>query len=62
MRYRVDTRWGYASFGEDDEQKAREMYEDSGVRLVRCKDLNDEGEVIEGLPLGVESKSSGEVN
>lgn len=54
MRYRVDTRFGYASFDEKDAKRARELYEQEGIRLRRCRDLFDEGEVIEGLPLGVD--------
>jgi hypothetical protein len=54
VRYRVDLRFGYASFDESQEARARELYQAEGVRLRRCTDLFDEGEVIEGLPLEVE--------
>lgn len=50
MRYRVDTKYGYASFDEKDEAKARAFYEDCGFCLRLCKDLFDEeGEVLEGV-------------
>ncbi len=54
MRYRVDLPHGYASFDESEEEKAFDLYEAEGYRLRRCKDIFDEGEVIEGLPLGVD--------
>lgn len=50
MRYRVDTRFGSASFDEKDEAKALELYRESGLRLSWCRGLDDDGEVIEGLP------------
>lgn len=54
MRWRVDTRAGYASFDERDEARARELYASEGIRLVRCVDVFDErGEVVAGLPLGI---------
>lgn len=56
MRYRVDTRFGYASFDESELAKAEELYEDQGVRLILCKDLMDEGVVLKGLPFGAPFK------
>ena len=53
MRYRVDTRHGWASFDEVDFVKALEMYREEGVRLRKCVDLYDDGEVIEGLEIHV---------
>lgn len=52
MRFRVDTRYGWISFDEKDEAKAREYYASGdALRLRLCADLHDEGTVIEGLPL-----------
>ncbi len=49
MRYRVDTRYGYVSYDETDEAKARALYEDEGVCLRLTADLNDEvGVILEG--------------
>ncbi len=53
MRWRVDTRFGYISFDESEEGKAREHFEREGVALRRCDDIHDEGEIVEGwLPAG----------
>lgn len=54
MRYVVYTRWGYASFSEEDEDQARTLYAEEGFRLCLCVGFHDEGIVIEGLPLGVD--------
>ena len=51
MRYRVDTRYGYASFDAGDEAKARDLYAREGIRLIWCKDFDDPGIVVEGVPL-----------
>ncbi len=53
MRYRVDLRFGSASFDESEEAYARDLYESEGVRLVRCVDLFDQGEAIDGLPADI---------
>lgn len=59
MRWRVDTLFGWASFDEADWEKARQMYDESGIRLRRCEDLGDEGVVVAGLPLGVDPPKPG---
>lgn len=51
MRYRVDFEHGWASYDEKDEDKARDLYKDRGIRLRICTDLHDEGTVIDGIPL-----------
>lgn len=62
MRWRVDTRCGYASFDEAEEERARALYEDEGIRLRRCDNIFDEGVVVEGLPLGIEFERGLPVN
>lgn len=57
MRYRVDLRYGSASFDEKDLDKAHALYEREGIRLSVCSDLFDEGIVIDGLPLEVDVSS-----
>jgi hypothetical protein len=56
MRFRVDTISGYASFDESEEDRARELYDEAGLRLRLCHDLHDEGVVIAGLPLGINER------
>lgn len=56
MRWRVDLISGYISYDEKDEDKARALYAEQGLRLRRCRDIHDEGEVIEGLPASVDTK------
>ncbi len=52
MRYQVDTRYGYVSYDESDEAKARALYEDEGVCLRLCADLFDHvGVILEGTPV-----------
>jgi predicted alpha-1,6-mannanase (GH76 family) len=51
MRYRVDTRTGYVSFDFADEEKARALYTEEGIRLRVCRDIFDEGVVIDGAPI-----------
>ncbi len=60
MRYRVDfgieqdgevVETGYASYDESEYDKALSLYQERGVRLRRCKDIHDEGVVIEGAPI-----------
>jgi hypothetical protein len=57
MRYRVDTPYGYVSFDETDRDKAYELYELEGLRLVACLDIHDPGIVIEGVPAHVKRVS-----
>ncbi len=54
MRYRVDLRTGYASFDGSDVLKARRLFDAEGLRLRACRDLNDPGVVIAGLPLEID--------
>ena len=59
MRFRVDTHFGYVSYDEADEAKARALYKAEGLRLRRCVDLFDDvGVVLEGLPLGVDFRKA----
>ena len=61
MRYRVDfgmkqedgslVETGYASYDESEYARALKLYQDRGIRLRRCKDIHDEGVVIEGAPI-----------
>lgn len=51
MRFRVDMKYGYASFSTDDAEKAYALYEQEGIRIRLCKNIFDEGDVIEGLPI-----------
>lgn len=53
MRIRVDTRFGYVSYDQKDVEKAYELYREQGIRIRFCKDIHDEGEVVDGLPLDV---------
>lgn len=51
MRFRVDLRSGWASFGEQDEAKAWALYHAEGLRISACEDLDDEkGIVLAGVP------------
>lgn len=55
MRLRVDLRHGYASFSQEDEARAWELYEAEGLRIRFCKDLMDDvGVVLAGVPLTVD--------
>jgi hypothetical protein len=55
MRYRVDLRYGSASFDKRDYPRAKALYDEEGLRIVKCHDLFDQdGEVLEGAPLGVD--------
>lgn len=57
MRWRVDLLSGYISYDEKEEAKARELYVQEGLRLRRCRDIHDEGEIVESvLPDGVDTK------
>lgn len=61
MRWRVDFEFGYASYS--DEARARDVYrEQGGVRLRRCRDIHDEGVVVEGPPIVVDLTPRTEVN
>lgn len=51
MRYRVDFEYGYASYDASEYDRAYELYKERGIRIRQCKDLFDEGIVIEGAPL-----------
>ena len=51
MRFRVDLKYGYVSFDEKDIEKAWELYREFGVRMRKCVDISDEGQVIAGLPI-----------
>jgi len=53
MRYRVDFEngSGYASYDESEYAKALELYKERGIRLRKCRDIHDEGIVIEGAPI-----------
>ena len=51
MRYRVDLEYGYISFDATEYPKALELYRREGVRIRQCKDIHDEGIVIEGEPI-----------
>ncbi len=47
MRYRVDLNYGYASYDETEKEKAFDLYDREGVRLLECDDLfDDDGFVI----------------
>lgn len=50
-RYRVDFEGGYISFGQQDYDKALKFYKERGIRLLKCKDIFDEGTLIEGSPI-----------
>lgn len=56
MRYRVDFKWGYISFSEEDKLKAIECYEtrDDALRLVEQNDIFDEGTLLCGVPIIVD--------
>lgn len=58
----MDLRAGYASFDGADEARAVELYKTEGVRLRCCRDLDDEGVVVAGAPLGVEFDRDQPVN
>lgn len=60
MRWRVDTKFGYISFAECDERKAFVYYQESGIRLRRCKDIFDEGVVVAGQPIIEDCSDYGE--
>lgn len=49
-RYRVDTQYGYISYGAQDFEKALETFNECGIRLRVCKDIFDKGHIIAGLP------------
>lgn len=49
-RYRVDTAYGYISYGAQDYEKALQAFKDGGIRLRICRDIFDEGRVVAGLP------------
>lgn len=52
MRWKVDLKYGYASFNESDKEKAWDLFHDEGIRIRKCKDImDDEGIVVEGLPI-----------
>lgn len=51
MRYKVETKYGYASFDEKDKHKAMQLFEQEGVRLFKCKDIHDEGLLLQGPPV-----------
>lgn len=51
VRYRVDTRYGYISYGSQDYDKALKYFQDEGIRLRLCKNIFDDGHVIAGEPL-----------
>lgn len=52
MRYRVDfEHGGYASYDASEYERAVQLYREQGVRLRQCKDIYDEGTVIEGPPI-----------
>ncbi len=54
MRYKVQTRYGYVSYDERDEAKARALYADEGVCLRLTADLGDDvGVILEGTPLNM---------
>jgi hypothetical protein len=54
----VDLRHGYASFDETEEPRARKLFAAEGLRLRRCRDVFDNGEVIAGLPLSVDLRKA----
>lgn len=50
MRYRVDLKGGgYISYDQSDEKKAWKIYEERGIRILRCDDIFDDGVVIDGM-------------
>lgn len=53
MRYRVDfdNGSGYASYDASEYDRAYALYKERGIRLRQCKDIHDEGVVIEGSPI-----------
>lgn len=51
MRYRVDLEGGYVSYDESEREKAFALYQERGIRIRRCRDIYDEGTVIDGLPI-----------
>lgn len=51
MRYRVDFEYGYVSFGEQDVEKAWELYHERGIRIRRCRDIFDDGQLLAGAPI-----------
>jgi hypothetical protein len=54
VRYRVDLKYGYISYGAQDYAKAIDIYQREGLRLKVCRDIFDEGHVI------MENKIDGE--
>ncbi len=60
MRYRVDTIYGYVSYDERSRDEAFALYKESGLRIRICRNIFDEGTVLEGLPLHVDLKNAGQ--
>lgn len=54
MRYKVELRYGSASFDESQKDRALELYAQEGLRLRLCQDLHDEGVVVSGPPATVD--------
>ena len=47
-RFRVDLRFGYASYGVHDLDKALALFAQDGIRLLICRDIFDNGKMIAG--------------
>jgi hypothetical protein len=54
MRLRVDLERGYVSYDESQSEKAWELFRERGIRIRKCKDVFDDGVVIEGKPIVVD--------
>ena len=52
MRYKVVFKngSGYASFDERDYERALDLFKSEGIRMLRQKDIFDEGTLVFGLP------------
>jgi hypothetical protein len=50
-RWTVDFSHGYVSFDDEEKEKAFELYREdsSAIRIRKCRDIFDEGEVVEGM-------------
>ena len=52
-RWRVDFQYGsYISLAYEEKEKAYQLYnEQGGIRLRLCRDIFDEGDLVEGPPI-----------
>lgn len=54
-RWRIDLEYGsYISLDISEGEKAWELYRERGIRLRRCRDIFDEGELVAGQPVVVD--------